>query len=156
MTLFEAVRAQDLPQLTQALQRVKDVNVLGDERRTPLIEAAALGFQAGVAALLAAGAEPTWKDEGGETALLKAAANGHVGVVALLLPLAAEDEQDLARAFLKAAGEPQKPEYTAVPEGLARAAAQVAARAATFVGHDEPAERLARVERSEHPGPRRK
>ncbi len=148
MTLFEIVQAQDAAALAQQLRFTGDVNVVGEGKTTPLIEAAKLGWTDGVAALLAAGAEPGWKDEAEETALLKAAANGHAEVARLLFDSASDDERDLARAFLKAFGATHAPEYQYDESRLKQKAAEVAARAANFVGYEEPLQRLERVERS--------
>lgn len=149
MSLFEAIAQGDLAALERALSQTKDVNQTGDGGVTPLIAAAQAGRLELVNRLLRAGAEPTWKDDAQETALLKAAANGHAPVVAVLLPLADADEQDLARAFLQANGAAHAPEYQYDGSGLQRKAVEVAARAAAFVGHEDPQERLDRVERAE-------
>src|SRR5262245_5573638 len=124
MTLFEAVQSQDVAELKKALESAVDVNEEGEGRRTPLIEAALLGRADLCRALLEAGADPSLKDAEQETALLKAAANAHHEVVSLLAPLAAEDERDMAQAFLKAHGKAGAPEYHAPQFGaFARAAA---------------------------------
>ncbi len=149
MGLFEAVAAKNLAALERELEATRDVNVLGDGRTTPLIEAARHGWLAGVEALLDAGAEASWKDAESETALLKAAANGHTGVVNVLGEFADDEERDLARAFLRAFGSSAAPEFHYDESRLKRRAVELAARAAKFVGHDEPMDRLERVERSE-------
>lgn len=149
MTLYEAVESGDVAQVKQALGTAGDVNELGPDRRTPLIEAAGRGELEMVELLLAAGAEPRWRDGSDETALLRAAANGHLAVVRVLLPLADDEERALARSFLAASGATHGPDQVPEEGGLKRKAAEVAARAAGFVGHDDPLERLARVERSE-------
>jgi ankyrin repeat protein len=152
MNLFEAVQAGDAGALEQLAARVIDINEAYEGGRTALIQAAALGRAQLVKVLLEAGADASLKDDEHETALLKAAANGHLDVVYLLAPLAAEDERDLARAFLKAHGKSYSPEYQGPAEDfgkLKRAAATATARVAKFVGHDDPAERLERVLRSE-------
>lgn len=152
MTLHEAVEAGDLSALEAGLDAGADVNELDGERRTPLIVAAGLGHLSLVQRLLERGAEPEWRDGTEETALLKAAANGHREVVALLLPLASEDDRDLARSFLAAFGQAHGPEVQYDGSSLKRKAVEVAARAADFVGHASPQERLQRVERSEAQG----
>ncbi len=152
MTLFEAVASRDLATLTQVLAAAKDVNVLGEAGRTPLHAAALEGQAAMVKALLAAGAEPSCKDDAQETALLIAAAQGHREVVALLLPHATDDERDLARAFLDAAGRTDGPEKQPEPTDFQTTAATAAARAARFFGHDDPQARLDRVDRSKKKG----
>ncbi len=152
MTLIEAVRARDAEALEELAGSARDVNETYEAGRTALIEAAALGEVELVKILLEAGAEPAWRDDEQETAMLKAAANGHVEVVHVLAPMAAEDERDMARAFLKAHGKSFSPEYQGPPESfgtLKRAAATASARVSKFVGHDSPSERLERVQRSE-------
>lgn len=149
MTLYEAVEAQDLQAVAKALKRKEDVNQVGPGNRTPLISAAHQGDEELVEVLLAAGAEPTWKDDEMETALMKAAANGHVACVDLLLPLASPDEADEARAFLRAHGKTDGPQELRGPptriEKLKEAAAKYGARAASFVGYEEPEERLQKL-----------
>ncbi|MEW6431654.1 MAG: ankyrin repeat domain-containing protein [Myxococcota bacterium] len=149
MRLYEAVQSGDAAAVKAALEDVKDVNELGPGGRTALIEAAAAGRADLVKLLIAAGAEPAWKDDEQETALLKAAANGHREVVALLIDSGTEDERDLARAFLAAYGQSHGPEYQLDESSLKRKAVEVAARAANFVGHESPLTRVDRVERAE-------
>lgn len=149
MSLFDAIAANDLPALKKALGPGADPNVLGPGRTTPLIEAARVGFVDAVKLLLAAGAEPTWRDDEQETAILKAGANGHREVVALLEPVSDEDDRDLARSFLGAYGASHAPEYQYDPSRLHQKAVSVAARAASFVGHDDPLRRLERNERAQ-------
>ena len=148
MDLFAAVASGNPAQLRAALAAGGDVNVLGPGRGTPLIAAAAAGWLEGVGLLLAAGAEPTWKDDSGETAYLKAAANGHRAVVSRLEAHADDDERDLGRAFLAAFGASHGPEYQYEPGRLRQAAVEVAARAADFVGHEDPLRRVERAQRS--------
>lgn len=164
MDLYDAVLAGDVVAVKRALATEKDVNVLGPEQRTPLIEAAAAGRLELVKLLLAAGAEAEWKDEASETALLKAAANGHAAVAAVLMPLGTDDERDLARSFLQAFAASSGREYVYDPHEAAQKlgskvetapapaptaaqqkAAEVAARAASFFGYQEPLERLERA-----------
>lgn len=150
MTLFEAVQSQDAAALKEALKSAIDVNEQGEGRTTPLIEAAKLGRADLVRLLLDAGAEPSLKDGEQETALLKAAAHAHHDVVNLLSPMATEDERDMARAFLKAHGKAHAPELQGPTHGVfARGAATASARVSKFVGHENPADRLDRVKRSE-------
>lgn len=149
MSLYEAVLAGDAQAVVEALKSTKDVNVLGPENRTPLIEAAAMGRADLVEVLLAAGAEPTWKDSTEETAILKAAANGHSHVVQLLLGSASDDERDMARAFLAAFGKSHGPEYQVDASAFQKKAVEIAARAAGFVGDEDPLKRLERQKRSE-------
>jgi ankyrin repeat protein len=150
MTLFEAVESGDAAELKNALKSAKDVNEAGEGGRTPLIAAAMLGRADLCQLLLEAGAEPSLKDDAQETALLKAAAHAHHNVVNVLAPLASEDERDMARAFLKAHGKASSPDYQAPEFGaFKRAAAEASARVSKFVGHENPAERLDRVARSE-------
>ena len=149
MSLIEAVRSNDVKQLEAALKAARDVNELGEGGRTPLIEAAANGALEMVQRLIAAGAEPNWKDDDQETALLKAAANGHAKVVAALEKFADDDERAMARSFLAAHGTAHAPEFQYDGSALKKKAIEVAARAANFVGHEEPLERLERMGRAE-------
>lgn len=151
MTLFEAAECGDVALLRAALKSAPDVNVLGDEKKTPLIHAAARGWVEGVKVLLAAGAEPSWRDASDETALLKAAANGHVEAARALAPMASEEDRALANSFLKAYGASHGPEfnYDEAPGGLKKKAVQVVARAANFVGDEDPLRRVERQERAE-------
>lgn len=149
MTLYEAVESGEVSVVKAALATAPDVNELGPEQRTPLIEAAGRGDLEIVQLLLAAGAEPRWRDGSDETALLRAAAHGHLAVARLLSPLADDEERALASSFLKAAGATQAPEEVREEGGLKRKAVEVAARAAGFVGHQGPLARLGRLERAE-------
>lgn len=149
MTLFEAVESGDVPRVKEALAGAPDVNMLGPDKRTPLIEAAGRGFLEIVQLLLAAGAEPRCRDGSDETALLRAAANGHLAVARVLSALAEDEERELASSFLAAAGSTQAPEVLKEEPGFKRKVVEVVARAAGFVGHDDPLERIERVERSE-------
>lgn len=149
MTLFEAVELRDGAQVKALLAQRVDVNEQGPGRRTPLIEAAAQGDEALVQLLLEAGAEASLRDAMDETALLKAAANGHLAVARLLGPLATEEERALASSFLKAAGQTHGPRELVEGGGFKRKAVEAVARAAEFVGHEDPSERVARVERAE-------
>lgn len=149
MSLYESVLAGDAEAVLKALAETKDVNQLGPENRTPLIEAAAAGRADLVELLLKAGAEPSWKDAAEETAILKAAANGHGHVVQLLFSYASDDERDMARAFLAAYGKSHAPEYQVDASEFQKKAVEVAARAANFVGHEDPLKRLDRQKRSE-------
>lgn len=132
---------------------------MGPGGSTPLIEAARMGNSELVEILLAGGAEPMLKDAEQESALLKAAANGHRAVCALLLPTASEDERGMAEAFLGAVGKTHAPLAAPPPDGflgirkkteeLKRRAAVLGARAAKFVGYEQPAERIEQLERAE-------
>jgi ankyrin repeat protein len=157
MTLFEAVESGDVAKVKAALRGAKDVNPSGEGGRTPLIEAAAMGQLEMVKVLLAAGADPTLPDDEKETALLKAAANGHLPVVNILSVHATDDERDMARAFLRAAGKVESPEYQAPDHGaFKRTAAKASAAMSKMVGHDDPSERLERIERGESNARRKK
>jgi hypothetical protein len=147
--LLDAATSGQLEAARAALEAGADINTLGPGRATPLILAAAAGHLAVVELLLSAGAEPGWRDEGQETALLKAAANGHGAVAAVLAPHAEEDDRDLARAFLAAYGHSHGPAYQYDASSLKRGAVTVAARAAAFVGHEDPLHRVERVDRAE-------
>lgn len=149
MALFEAIDRQDLQAIKQALAETKDVNELGPGKTTPLIEAARRGLTEVVTLLLNAGAESEWRDDEQETALLKAAANGHPQVVALLEANANDDDRELARSFLKAFGASHAPEYQYDPSRLHKKVVEVAARAANFVGHDDGVKRIERNERAQ-------
>ena len=149
MTLTEAVTLGDFAAVAAALEETKDINEVGAEGRTPLIEAAALGRLDVVRLLLKHRAEPGWKDAAGETAILKAGANGYPEVVLALEPFADDDERDMARAFLAAYGKSHGPEYRYDVTRLQRKLAEVAARAASFVGHEAPLKRLERSDAAE-------
>lgn len=159
MTLIEAILAGDADAVAQRLDAGDDVNMLGDNATTPLIEAARLGSEELVEVLLSAGAEPFMKDAEQETALLKAAANGHKAVCALLVDAATDDERDMARAFLSAYGKTDGPKELPPPPGFLgfrkkiadfkKNAAVIGARAARFVGYEEPADRIEMIERAE-------
>lgn len=148
MTLFEAIEARDLTALRQALRHAVDVNPVANERTTPLIDAARVGWLEGVQALLEAGAEAGWKDAAEETALLKAAANGHASVVRVLAPLAGDEERDMAGAFLAAYGASHAPYFSYDESRLKHKAVELAARAADLVGHEEPLQRVQRADRA--------
>jgi hypothetical protein len=149
MSLLDAVASQNLETIQKALSAARDVNELGPGRTTPLIEAARRGMSHAVKLLLASGAEPTWRDDEQETAILKAGANGHREVVAILEPHSSEEERDLANSFLAAYGASHAPEYQYDPSHLHKKVVEVAARAANFVGHEDPMKRLARNERAQ-------
>lgn len=149
MTLFEAVESGDVAQVKEALASAPDVNMLGPDKRTPLIEAAGRGAVEIVQLLLAAGAEPMCRDATDETALLRAAANGHLAVARLLAPYADAEEKALASSFLNVGQVMLAPEALPQEPGLKRKAVELAARAAGFVGHDDGLERLDRIQRSE-------
>lgn len=149
MTLFEAITTGDFEAVETALASTRDVNEVGAEGRTPLIEAAALGRVDVIRLLLKAGAEPGWKDDSDDTAILKAGANGYPDAVLALEPHASDDERDMAHAFLAAYGKSTGPEYQYDVSRLQRKVADVAARAANFVGHEAPLKRLERNARAE-------
>lgn len=149
MTLYEAVESGDVAQVKAALAAGPDVNMLGPQKRTPLIEAAGQGQLEIVQLLLAAGAEPACRDATDETALLRAAANGHLAVARALAPFANDEEKALASSFLSVGSVMLSPDASPQEPGLKRKAVELAARAAGFVGHDEGLERLERVERAE-------
>lgn len=149
MTLYEAAQSGDVSEVKTALATAHDVNMLGPDRRTPLIEAAGLGHLEIVQLLLADGAEPRLRDATDETALLRAAANGHLAVARVLSPLAEDEERELARSFLAAAGSTHAPPELHHDGGLKRKAVEVAARAAGFVGDEDPLARIERLERAE-------
>jgi ankyrin repeat protein len=149
MTLYEAVESGDIEQVKAALGEKSDVNMLGPDKRTPLIEAAGRGELEMVKLLLQAGAEPACRDAFDETALLCAAANGHLEVARVLSPHAEDEERELARSFLAAAGLGDVQAQYEEDHGLKRKAVELAARAANFVGNEDPLGRVERVERAE-------
>jgi ankyrin repeat protein len=149
MTLFQAVESGDVEQVKASLATSPDVNMLGPDKRTPLIEAAGQGQLEMVKLLLAAGAEPRCRDAFDETALLRAAANGHLEVARVLSPMAEDEERELARSFLAAAGMTEEQAKHETDTSLKRKAVDLAARAANFVGHDDALGRVERVERAE-------
>jgi uncharacterized protein len=148
MTLFEAAQMGTLAQVVEALKTTKDVNELGANKSSPLIEAARRGELEMVKVLLAAGADADWKDAEQETALLKAGANGHGLVVEVLMPMAGDDEKETALAFLHAFGAAHGPQYSYDVSRLQKGAAQIAARAATFFGDENPQQRVDRAARA--------
>lgn len=149
MSLFEAIETENLAAIERALAETKDVNELGPGKTTPLIEASRRGLTHAVKLLLAKGAEPTWRDDEQETAILKAGANGHPEVVALLAADSSEDDRELAKSFLQAFGASHAPEYQYDTSRLHKKAVEVAARAANFIGHDDPMKRLERNDRAQ-------
>ncbi len=156
MTLFDAVETGNVAEVKAALAGTPDVNQLGPGRATPLIIAAGLGSLELVKLLLDAGAEPRWRDDSDETALLKAAANGHLEVARLLSPHAEDEERELARSFLAAFGASHAPEFHYDGGALKRKAVEVAARAASFVGHEDPLARVERTARAEENAKKKK
>lgn len=159
MNLYAAVEAGDAEAVVAALEAGEDVNQMGPGGATPLIEAARRGNAELVEVLLAGGAEPFLKDDEQESAILKAAANGHRAVCALLMPAASDDERGMAEAFLGAVGKTHGPAAAAAAPGflgirkktdeLKKRAAVLGARAARFVGYEQPAERIDQLERAE-------
>lgn len=149
MTLFEAAASGDVAATKAALTDAKDLNVLGEGRRTPLIEAANAGHLEVVKVLLEAGAEPDWRDDADETALLKAAANGHLAIARLLAPHANENDRALATSFLKTQGATHGPGVVFEEKGLKHKLIEAAARASNFVGDEQALQRFERNERAE-------
>jgi uncharacterized protein len=151
MDLFDAVKSGELSQVKEALSGGTDLNVLGPDNVTPLMVAAEKGFDPIVEALLYAGAEPALRDRVGETALMKAAANSHRDVFKRLEPLGTLDEAEEARALMAAYGMTHAPEKE-IEERFAKlksGAARAGARAASFVGHENPQSRVDRVDRAD-------
>jgi hypothetical protein len=153
MTLLEAVRAGDAEVLKQLAAEARDINEAFENGRTALIEAAMLGRVDLVVVLMQAGADPRLLDGDQETALLKAAVQGHYQVVHLLSACASEDERELARAFLREHRAPFDPDiYQGRPKPVSewkRVAAGAAAGLSSLFGDNRPQERLARVARAE-------
>ena len=151
MTIFEAVQSGEVEQVKDRIKAGDDVNALGPDDVTPLMVAALAGYDPIVEVLLYAGAEPALTDRVGETALMKAAANGHREVFKRLEPLASPDDADQAHAFLAAVGMTHAPEKE-IEERFAKLKGSVAragAKASAFVGHENPQNRVDRIERAE-------
>src|SRR5438067_2196149 len=98
--LYEAVRGGDLAALKEQLKKKPFLEEQGDDGMTPLILAAKTGQPQMVRLLLEAGADATWHDKMHESAIMKAGAEGHHTVVALLTPKSAPDDVAQAKAFL--------------------------------------------------------
>ena len=103
--------------------------------------------------LLAASADPALHDGDHETALQKAALDGHHAVVVVLGVFATEDDRNMARAMLRAHRESFDPDAYAGPDQPVsewkRAAAGVFARVTRLFGDEHATKRLERVKRSE-------
>jgi hypothetical protein len=125
-----------------------DVNEIGEDGRTPLMVAAEKGDAVWVKKLLAAGAEPSLTDGMRETALLKAAAGGHLQAYQALAALASDDERDAAAAYLRAVGKTHGP-ASEPPSSLRTKMVDATARAARFFGDEDPAASVERVKRAE-------
>ena len=154
MALVEAIKAGNATQAKELLLKGADANELGPDGTTPLIEAAGAGRLDLVSLLLAAGAEPMLRDAAQETALLKAAANGHREVCAVLAPLASPDERDTATAFLAALGqrveaERSIDEVSQFRSNVRRNRAEAGALVSKVLGNENPAKRLERIDRAE-------
>lgn len=155
MGLLSALEAGDLEQARMLLNQGGDPNDLGQGGLTPLMLAASLGDVDLVQALLDAHADPGFRDAMDETALLKAAAQGHAAVVARLKASASPADWAMAESYLRTAGQGSEllpgPEAPVERSGrdLSRTLAKGAARVAGFFGNDSPGKRLERVERSE-------
>ncbi|KAL5109209.1 Ankyrin repeat and KH domain-containing protein 1 [Taenia crassiceps] len=86
LTLSQAIRANNLTKVKQALRKGADPNAFGnDDTTTPLIEAAIRGFSEVMEALLLHGASTFPTDVLNNTALHWATANCHMNCVVLLL-----------------------------------------------------------------------
>ena len=161
MTLLEAVTAGDHKAVREILDQGTFADEGGTDGMTPLMVAASRGDEGMVRLLLYYGADAGLRDRVDETALLKAAANGHGSVFNVLAPLARPDDVDLARAFLRNAGIdpatlPAGPPREEVPSKTDRALATAAARVSSFFGNEDPEKRLARAERAEGRGPKKR
>lgn len=150
-TLFEAVQSGELAQVKDRLAAKDDPNALGPDDVTPLMVAAQAGHDDIVEVLLYAGAEPALVDRIGESALMKAAANGHAAVFKRLAPLATPEDVEQARAFMSAVGMTHAPEKEIEERfgKLMSSAARAGAKASSFFGHDNPQNRVDRVDRAE-------
>jgi ankyrin repeat protein len=148
MSLFDAVAARDATALEQLLTGGALPDDFDAEGCTPLARAAEAGEAELVRLLLAHGADASFTDRGGESPLLKAATHGHRTVYALLLPLAGEDERDLAARLLRDAlgghALPPTPPPT-TPEGWRRALADLTVSLSSLLGDEAPAQRLERA-----------
>lgn len=80
-----AIVSADQPLIQLFLAAGADVNVTGDQRKTPLLAAALARDWKLAAQLLAAGANPRLADEKGVTPLMAAAIGGHVPTIQALL-----------------------------------------------------------------------
>lgn len=151
MTLFDAIRANDLPSAKRLLQSGADANASGEDGLTPLIDAAGRGLEPFVLLLMNAGADPRLRDVIEDSAVLKAAVNGHSKIVALLAPHSDRDDVAQAYAFLRANGTvatEMRADFEAA-DSFQRRLVGTAARAAEFFGHEEPQRRMERLERAE-------
>lgn len=81
--------------------------------------------------------------------MVGADSNENPEVVALLAPGSSEDDRELASSFLQAFGASHAPEYQYDPSRLHEKAVEVAARAANFIGHDDPLKRMERNDRAQ-------
>ncbi len=150
MGLLEAIEAGDAARVKELLSQKADANEPGAQGATPLIAAARMGRADLVRLLLDAGAEPEWHDDSQETALLKAAANGHRDVCAELSPLASPDDRDAAAAYLAAVGKTVEAERSIEdPTRWQRGRAEAGAFVSKVLGNENPAKRLDRLERAE-------
>jgi hypothetical protein len=148
MSLLSALISGDTAAAQTQLDGGADVNEIGADGRTPLMVAAEKGDAAWVRKLLAAGAEPSLTDGMRETALLKAAAGGHLQAYQALAPLASEDERESAAAYLRAVGQTRGP-ASEPPSPLRTRLVGATARAAKFFGDEDPAVRVDRAKRAE-------
>ena len=80
------------------LEAKASVNQADERGRTPLMEAAAKGYASCVKKLLDAGADPSLRDRGGQTAVARAMASEHFGVAKVLEAWAAGDKDAAASA----------------------------------------------------------
>jgi uncharacterized protein len=148
--LYEAVRGGDLAAVKKALKG-SFIDESGDDGMTPLILAAKSGRADLVKVLLDGGADVQMKDAMHESAILKAGAEGHHQVVAMLAPRSTPEDVDQAKAFLSTFGKTHGPMKEDLEAGdkFMRKVAEVAANASAFFGDEDPKSRMERVERSE-------
>ena len=85
IALFDAASAGDMKRLETQVQRGVNVNIVDDERWTPLHASADKGHVDAVRLLLKAGADPDAADRDGWTPIHLAARNGHHQVIQVLV-----------------------------------------------------------------------
>ena len=93
-----AKQADAIALLARLLEAKASVNQSDNRGRTPLMEAAAKGYASCVKKLLDAGADPSLRDRGGQTAVARAMASEHFGVAKVLEEWAAGDKDAAASA----------------------------------------------------------
>jgi uncharacterized protein len=156
MSLFEAVAAGEVARVEELLAQGTHPDPFDSEGCTPLMKAAEAGREDLVRLLMEGGADPILQDRLGETALLKAATNGHARLCALLQDKASDEEKELARTLLRAAGwkdgipprPPEPPRKKDWRDKVVTAGAWISNK----VGEGHTAQRVERAERAEKKG----